>query len=206
MSNKTLVCIYTEGATDKVFYDILIEHIREKSNKKFNVDEIKKYNIAGIGNFKTKLINKFNRETKASKYKNYKKIVVLCYDKDVFELINQTPPVDWKIVERELKVSGANKVIHLVAEKSIEDIFLLDIDNVLKFLKLSKNISKKLSGNGFEKLRFLYKKANKIYVKGTKVEEFVYKLDIDKICKAKCQIYCQLCYLLLGERGCNNNE
>ncbi len=206
MSNKTLVCIYTEGATDKVFYDILIEHIREKSNKKFNVDEIKKYNIAGIGNFKTKLINKFNRETKASKYKNYKKIVVLCYDKDVFELINQTPPVDWKIVERELKASGASKVIHLVAEKSIEDIFLLDIDNILKFLKLSKNISKKLSGNGFEKLRFLYKKANKIYVKGTKVEEFVYKLDIDKICKAKCQIYCQLCYLLLGERGCNNNE
>ena len=69
MSNKTLVCIYTEGATDKVFYDILIEHIREKYNKKFNVDEIKKYNIAGIGNFKTKLINKFNRETNASKYK-----------------------------------------------------------------------------------------------------------------------------------------
>ena len=104
MSNKSIVCIYTEGETDKVFYDKLLDYIKSKSiNKQFIVDEIKKANIAGIGNFKTKLVNKFNKEININKYKDYQKIVVLCYDEDVFDLVHQTPPVDRKQLEKELK-------------------------------------------------------------------------------------------------------
>ena len=104
MSNKIIVCLYTEGATDKVFYDRLLDFIKTKSkNNKFIVDEIKKINIAGIGNYKTKLLNKFEREINISKYRSYKKIVILCYDEDVFDLVNQTPPVDRKQLEKELK-------------------------------------------------------------------------------------------------------
>lgn len=43
MSNKkrTIVVIYTEGETDKVFYDRLLSYIKTKSNgNKFVVDEI----------------------------------------------------------------------------------------------------------------------------------------------------------------------
>lgn len=33
MSNKIIVCLYTEGATDKVFYDRLLDFIKTKSKK-----------------------------------------------------------------------------------------------------------------------------------------------------------------------------
>jgi len=148
------------------------------------------------------LLNKFEREINIAKYKSYKKIVVLCYDEDVFELVNQTPPIDRKKLEKELKFKGASEVVHLVAKQSIEDVFLLDIENIIKNLNLPKSCLKKLSGSGYEKLSSLYKKVNKVYVKGANVENFVYKLDIDKICKMQCEVYCKLCSILLGNTGC----
>lgn len=204
MSNKIIVCLYTEGATDKVFYDRLLDFIKTKSkNNKFIVDEIKKINIVGIGNFKTKLLNKFEREINISKYRSYKKIVILCYDEDVFDLVNQTPPVDRKQLEKELKGKGASEVIHLVAKKSIEDVFLLDVENIIKDLGLPKSSLNNLNGSGYKKLSTLYKRVQKVYVKGSSVENFVYKLDIEKICKNQCEIYCKLCSILLGNAGCN---
>lgn len=205
LNKKIIVCLYTEGATDKVFYDRLLDFIKTKSkDNKFIVDEIKKTNIAGIGNFKTKLLNKFKREIIISKYKNYKKIVILCYDEDVFDLVNQTPPVNRKQIEKELKNEGASEVIHLVAKKSIEDVFLLDVENIVKDLGLPKSCLKNLSGSGYKKLSTLYRKVQKIYVKGLTVENFVYKLDIEKICKKQCELYCKLCTIILGRTGCNN--
>ena len=139
MSNKTIVCIYTEGATEKVFYDKLLDFIKSKSaNKRFIVDEIKKSNIAGIGNFKNKILNKFKKEI-VSRYINYKKIVVMCYDEDVFDFVNQTPPIDRSELEKDLVKNGADEVIHLIAKKSIEDLFLLDLNGILRSLKLSKD-------------------------------------------------------------------
>lgn len=203
MSNKTIVCLYTEGETEKVFYDRLLDSIKSKSsNNHFVVDEIYKRNIAGIGNFKNKLLNKFNKEININKYKDYTKIVVLCYDEDVFSLVNQSPPIDRAQLHKDLINCGANKVIHLIAKKSIEDVFLLDIENVLKSLKLNSSCLKNLNGTGYQKLSTLYKKVNKIYVKGAKVEDFVYSLDMNKICKKQCEIYCQLCSILLGSSGC----
>ena len=203
MSNKTIVCLYTEGETDKVFYDRLLDFIKTKSsNNRFVVDEIKKINIAGIGNFKCKLLNKFEREINIKGYSDYKKIVVLCYDEDVFDLVNQTPPIDRKQLEKDLKQKGANEVIHLVAKKSIEDVFLLDTDSILKDLKLPESCLNNLSGTGYKKLSTLYKKVNKIYIKGANVENFVYKLNMGKICDIQCEIYCKLCAILLGVVGC----
>ncbi len=205
MSNKkrTIVVIYTEGETDKVFYDRLLSYIKTKSNgNKFVVDEIKKNNISGIGNFKVKLINKFKKEINIRKYKDYNKIVVLCYDEDVFELVNQKPPVDRKQLEKDLKIEGAQKVIHLVAKSSIEDVFLIDIENIIKTLHIPQKSINNLKGNGFQKLKALYNKTNNIYVKGANVEPFVHKLDIEKICSRQCEIYCKLCSILLGNKGC----
>ena len=203
MLNKTVVCIYTEGETEKVFYNKLLDFIKSKSpNKRFIVDEIKKSNIAGIGNFKTKILNKFRKEV-VSKYINYKKIVVMCYDEDVFDLVNQTPPIDRSELEKDLRAYGADEVIHLIAKKSIEDLFLLDLDGILRSLRLSKDKIKNIKGaNGVEKINNLYSKVNKIYFKGSSVEPFVEQLDIEKICKTKCDIYCKLCSILLGYKGC----
>ncbi len=206
MLSKTVVCIYTEGATDKVFYDRLLEFMKTKSQTgQFAVDQIIKQNIAGIGNFKNKLLNKFNKEVcRCGKYKGYKKVVVLCYDEDVFDLVSQTPPIDRKRLHKDLIDLGADKVVHIVAKKSIEDIFLLDIDSVLKYLGLPSSAKNNLSGSGYQKLRALYKKADNVYLKGANVEKFVYELDMNKICSAQCDIFSRLCSVILDKKGCNS--
>ena len=84
MSNKKLVCFYTEGATDEVFYNNLLNHFRTlSSSNKFSIDYVKKYNIKGIGKFESKLIRKFRSEIVPYKKKEGCELIVfLCYDKD----------------------------------------------------------------------------------------------------------------------------
>lgn len=204
MSNKIITCFYTEGATDEVFYDKLRQHLRKYSNsKKFYVSNVEKSNIQGIGNFQSKLLRKFKAEILPLKKDKTDEIVVfLCYDQDVFELVSKTPPVDREKLEKELLNAGANKVIHIVANKSIEDIFLTDIDTILSFLKLKKSDAASLSGNGYEKLKKLYKKANKIYQKGENVEGFVDKLNMDLICSTYCKMFSPICTILFNDFRC----
>ena len=208
MSNNIITCFYTEGATDEVFYDKLRQHLRKYStSKKFYVSKVEKSNIQGIGNFQSKLLRKFKAEILPLKKDKADEIVVfLCYDKDVFELVSKTPPVDREKLEQDLLEAGANKVIHIVANKSIEDIFLTDIDSILTFLKLKKSDASSLSGNGYEKLKKLYKKANKIYQKGENVEGFVEKLDMDLICSIHCKMFSPICNILFNDFKCINKK
>ena len=164
MSNKVITCFYTEGATDEVFYDELRQYLRKHSvSQRFCVSNVEKSNIQGIGNFQSKLLRKFKSEILPLKKDETDEIVVfLCYDNDAFELVTKTPPVNRKKLEKDLIDAGANKVIHIVANKSIEDIFLTDIDSILSSLNLKKSDTNSLSGTGYEKLKKLYKKANKI--------------------------------------------
>lgn len=79
--------------------------------------------------------------------------------------------------------NGASKIIHVQAKRSIEDWFFYDVDGILNFLRLPKNI--KVSGkNGYDKLQRLYKQANKVYYKGIQSNGMVGRLDIDKIADA----------------------
>ena len=90
--------------------------------------------------------------------------IVLCSDTDVFDFAPK-PPIKWDEVKKDLANSGAAKVIHVQAKRSIEDWFLYDIEGILGFLRLGKNT--KVSGkNGYDKLQRLYKQANKVYYKG----------------------------------------
>lgn len=205
MSNKkTIVCIYTEGATDFVFYNKVLDYFRNHAlDKRFCV-ELKKENIEGIGRFQNKLLNKFKREVaEVSKYKDYKKIVVLCYDNDVFALVNQTPPIDREKLKKDLIQAGASQVIPIVAYHSIEDVFLIDLENILKSLKLKPEDARNLTGSGYDKLKKIYKKTNKMYVKGDKVEEFVEFLNIEKICKKCCPMFSPLCKILTSSSNCD---
>lgn len=114
-------------------------------------------------------------------YPDYKFIVFLCYDTDVFEY-QQHPQIDWKQIEKELKENGAIKVVHVRAHKSIEDWFLKDVKNIIKFLKLPQTT--KLKGKtGQEKIENLFKKANKIYIKGQRCEGLIKCLDMSVIMK-----------------------
>ncbi len=108
-------------------------------------------------------------------------MVALCYDTDVFGYV-QKPKMNWGNIEKMLLQDGAERVIHIRAEKSIEDWFLLDMEGVKRFLKLKPDVQPN-GVNGYEKLKSLFKKANKIYTKGQEVNGFVEALDIGLISK-----------------------
>ena len=110
----------------KNFYNLLLEEIKRKNKiYKFSVDKIEKRCLKGIAKFDKKLLNIYKNDIKI-RYADYKIIVFLCYDTDVFQ-ISQNPPVDWIDVEKKLYDLGASNVYHIKADKCIEDLFLLDI-------------------------------------------------------------------------------
>lgn len=187
MAKKKCIIIFTEGETEIEFYDYLIEKVKEKNViKKFNADKIIKKTLKGISKFDKKLINKFRFDI-LPKYIDYEIIIFLCYDTDVFEDC-QKPVVDWQKVDKKLLKCGVKKVNHIKAKKCIEDIFLLDIPVICKYLNISpiKNID---GTNGVDKMKKLFLKGNRIYQKGYKCENFIKYLDIDYILEKKSDMF-----------------
>lgn len=200
---KKCVIIFTEGETEIEFYDLLIEMIKKNKNiKKFNVDKIIKKTLKGISKFDKKLINKFRFDI-LPKYSDYDITIFLCYDTDVFEDC-QKPVVNWQKVERELLNCGVKKVSHIKAEKCIEDIFLLDMQGICRYLNISP--IKDITGiNGVEKMKKIFLKGNRIYQKGYKCEGFIKHLDIDYILKKKKEMFGPLIDELIGVKEYEKN-
>lgn len=135
-----------------------------------------------MGGFKSIALRKFTKEIKTKYDDDCEFTIVLCSDTDVFDFAPK-PPIKWDEVKKELLANGASKIIHVQAKKSIEDWFLYDLDGILGFLRLGKNI--KVSGkNGYDKLQRLYKQANKVYYKGIQSNGMIGRLDIEKIADA----------------------
>lgn len=176
--SKCLV-LFVEGDTEVEFYKQVIANAR-KLHPAGKFDTYIEYrSVGGVGGFKNIALRKFIKQVKTKYDNDCEFTVVLCSDTDVFEFASK-PPIKWNEVKKELEANGAKKVIHVQAEKLIEDWFLYDLEGILKFLRLAKNT--KVSGkNGYDKLQRLYKQANKIYYKGIKSNGMIAHLDIDKI-------------------------
>lgn len=203
---KCLVIIFVEGATDLEFYNKLVNQLHEYCPEKKFPAKIFPKDLKGIGNYKIHAERSFVKiKAKYSKEGYSEFIVALCYDTDVFETFQEKPPINWKDVEKKLIDKGATKVLQIKAKKSIEDWFLYDKVNILKYLKLSVKKTKIAKGSGAEILGKLFKQANKVYVKGLKVEGFVDKLDIKKIMGNICEDISPLCKVL-GIECINENK
>lgn len=176
--NKCLV-LFVEGDTEVEFYKRVLSHARQKkANGQFDI-HIECKNVKGVGGFKNIALRKFIKEIKPRYGGKCDFIVALCRDTDIFELAPK-PPINWDEVEQSFKNSGVQNVIHIKAEHSIEDWFLLDADGIISFLRLPKNT--KISGaNGYDKLKRLFKLKDRMYLKGMKSNGMVERLDIDKI-------------------------
>ena len=176
--SKCLV-LFVEGETEVEFYKSVISNARKKrANGRFDIN-IECKNVKGIGGFKNIALRKFIKEIKTKYDKKCEYCIALCRDTDVFELSSQ-PPVKWKEVESAFCENGVQKVIHIEARHSIEDWFLLDLDGIISFLRLPKK-TKVSGGNGYDKLKKLFRLANKMYYKGMKSNGMVKRLDMDKI-------------------------
>ena len=176
--SKCLV-LFVEGDTEVEFYKQVIANAR-KLHPAGKFDTYIEYrSVGGFGGFKNIALRKFIKEVKPKYDNDCEFTVVLCSDTDVFEFASK-PPIKWNEVKKELEANGAKKVIHVQAKKSIEDWFLYDLEGMLKFLRLAKNT--KVSGkDGYDKLQRLYRRANKVYIKGNKSNGMIAHLDIDKI-------------------------
>lgn len=176
--NKCLV-LFVEGDTEVEFYKRIISDARNRMpNRRLNIN-IEIRNIEGVGGFKNIALRKFIKDIKRKYGIDYEYTIVLCRDSDVFELA-QKPPVNWNEVETAFFDNGASKVIHIEAIHTIEDWFLYDFEGILSFLRLPKS-TKMPKGNGYERLKTLFRKADKMYYKGMKSNGMVERLDIKKI-------------------------
>lgn len=173
--NKCVIFI-VEGETEEEFFKALVQFIR---NNKPLQTSVKYINMQGYGGFKNTALRKFINDIKPQFSKDCKFTIILCYDNDVFQF-NPNPPINWSKLSEQLKKRGADKVIKIIAHQTIEDWFLLDIENIISYLRLPKDT--KVSGaNGVEKLQKLFKLANKTYIKGKKTSGLISQLDINKI-------------------------
>ncbi|MFP4456672.1 MAG: hypothetical protein ACLFPS_03360 [Clostridia bacterium] len=172
------VLLFVEGETEVVFYELLIETLKEKGIiKKIKSPFILK-NLKGIGGFKRVALSFFDNEIK-SRYKNTEFCIALAYDTDIFEYDRQ-PSINWDHIDFYFRHKGVSEIVHIKQKYMIEDVFLEDYQGILKFLKLPAH-SKMPKGNGYEKLQLLFNRANKIYYKGYLSRRFLQKLDMYKI-------------------------
>lgn len=175
---KCLV-LFVEGDTEVEFYKQVIENAKSlRPDGRFDT-RIEYRNVKGVGGFKKDALRKFEKEIKPKYENDCEFTIVVCSDTDVFDCAPK-PPIKWDEVKKEFLKNGAAKYIHIQAKRSIEDWFLHDLEGILGFLRLNKN-AKPSGRNGFEKLQYLYKKANKVYFKGIKCNGMIGRLNIEKI-------------------------
>ena len=179
--SKCLV-LFVEGDTEVEFYKQVVANARKLHPAGRFDTNIEYRNVGGVGGFKSIALRKFKKEIKTKYEDDCVFTIVLCSDTDVFDFAPR-PPIKWDEVKKELKESGASKIIHVQAKRSIEDWFLYDMEGILRFLRLGKNT--KASGkSGYYKLQNLYKQADKAYYKGIQSNGMISRLDIEKIANA----------------------
>ncbi len=190
MADKVVV-IFAEGPTEVEFYKAVVIKARELMKVSYPC-QIEYVDMKGIGKYKKDALRKFNNIK--SKKPNCEFYLFLCIDNDVFEY-SKKPPINRQEVKQSLLDAGAKDVTYIVARQSIEEWFLCDLDGVLSYLRLPKN-TKRPSGNGQEALKSLFLKKSKVYSKGSKVDGFIEKLNIQKIIKSCCSSLKPLCRIL----------
>lgn len=124
-------------------------------------------------------------------------VVFLCYDSDAVDY-TENPPFHYDVLSNSLKKNGATDVYPLEAVTSIESWFLLDGSGQRQYLKLPKTVS--FSGcKSQNDLCNLFKRANKVYIKGNGCKDLIHCLDIWLILGKPGKIFEPL-YKILGYR------
>lgn len=185
---EKVVALFVEGQTELEFYKAVVIEARALMGTQYECN-VEYVNVKGIGNFKKDAVRHFDRLLR--KYPGKEIYLYLCIDNDVFEF-SKKPPFDKKALARELKQHGAKNVEYIIADKSIEDWFLLDLRGVLDYLKLP-STTKIPKGTGQQALKTLFKRANRVYVKGGRTEGFIDKLNIATILRKCCSSLKPLC-------------
>ena len=188
---NTIIALFVEGPTEIEFYKAVVKFAHDAMETPFDCS-FEWLDMHGIGNYKNTAARKFRK----LKEKNPSSDIyaMLCIDTDAFEL-SKKPPIDKNKVKGALEGEGAKQVFYIEAKSSIEDWFLDDFSGVCAYLKLSPK-TKRPSGRGQEALKTLFNSVNRVYLKGSKTEGFIVKLDISKIMSTRCKELKPLCSIV----------
>jgi hypothetical protein len=183
MAKKTMrqhVVIFVEGETDKIFFDALLRYYRASAKGDIASCEVR--NLKGVSRYTSKVLGKLQNEIQpAARAKGLEVKAVCCsYDTDVFEFAER-PVVDWNRVEREVRRLGIEDFCRIEVESMIEDWLLDDLAGLCSYLKLKQVPQSLLGSDANQRMQALFRKANKIYVKGNRIADFIDSLNIAKI-------------------------
>lgn len=172
------IVIFVEGDTDKVFFEALIAYYRQHS---ISINSCEIRNLRGVSRYTSKIIGKLENEICPNAKKKGLSVKAVCcsYDTDVFEFSEQ-PAVDWIKVKKQVKKLGIERFCEIRVKSMLEDWLLEDLEGLCSYLNIdSPNV---LQGkNGFEKIQKLFRKANKIYLKGASIQRFIKHINIRSI-------------------------
>jgi len=176
---KPHIVLFVEGDTDKVFFDALIAYYRKMSQSQLTSNQV--VNLKGVSRYTSKVLGKLENDIcpKASSNGREVKAVFCSYDTDVFEPKGQTL-VNWSKVKRGVQALGIKSFYRIEVRHEMEDWFLDDLPGLCSYLHLSAMPSIS-GGTGYEKILSLFKKANKVYLKGLSVSKFIGSIDMAKI-------------------------
>lgn len=197
MSYTKGIAFIMEGSTEKVFYRSFMTWLANRQGCKFekidaldtgevlfewiNGDEtiLIKINVVGAV---TQLVHsgKWFSNTCAKRYR-ISWNVYLCYDTDSHDYdISKFYRDDWKLLREELKKSKAKKIVDLAARADIEDVMLIDLLGICRYLGIAP--PEKLAGRkGKAKMKALYRSCGKTYHEGEKSADMVEKINYEKI-------------------------
>lgn len=177
------IVLFVEGDTDKIFFDALLDYYRRTSSTPTKSCEVK--NLGGVTRYTSKVVAKLRNEIIPGAKKRGLTVMAVCcsYDTDVFTDATR-PIVAWPKVRREIKSLGISNFITIEVEESIEDWLLDDLAGISAYLHLKSEPTPK-GRNGYERLMSVYRKANKVYVKGISAAELITALDIALIRKRR---------------------
>ncbi|MGL5964890.1 MAG: hypothetical protein ACRCZ9_01995 [Fusobacteriaceae bacterium] len=174
------IILFVEGYGDEIFFENLVKYL-EKDN---NLHLWKIENLRAVGQYSQKAFRIYkNRIFK--EVENYDRTIYFVYDTDVFQ---EPPyPVDWsKVEDKFLEFDSSAKIIHIKVNQNLEDWIMEDLEGICKMLKMSitPQIQEHLREflTGYEKISYLFKRANNIYTKDQNdLKEICKNLDFDKI-------------------------
>lgn len=195
------IAFILEGETEKVFYLSLLKHLCKKydgvsiskqtdSNTgeifyTLGTDECKvliMFHVVGTISQITNSGSWFEKRC-YGKHKGLEWVIFLCYDTD-----NYTPNIskfyegDWLELRKAIAKRKSCSIIDLAAQADIEDIMLLDVDGVFRFLDLPAGvIPSGAKGKSKMKKIFRQKGPGSAYHEGARAEKLINALDMDRM-------------------------
>ena len=193
------VAFVLEGATEKVFYlsimkylaslnsDVTFEKsISEEDGEVYyvwkhneNIILIKLYVVGTV----TQVVHSGKWfENKCAKQYKIPWSVYLCYDTDSPNAdVSKFYDGDWKRLRTTITKAKAQQIIDLAASADIEDILLIDVEGICRFLGME-TVPEKIRGRkGKAKMKALYRSCGTTYHEGEKAETMIQSLNYEKI-------------------------